>query len=149
MTQIEQIRAEIEMKEDNIIKSIKKYLDEDDVKYFDVAIKQCDKEELKRKIIAHSHYIYSSTLCDEIENVINYLTNLKELGYTEINNTYSDDFEAYKYEEEDDDEYQIRIENLIRDEIEHIKEKKEQYRKDQEEIKRLEKRLKELKSKKK
>jgi hypothetical protein len=141
MAQIEQIR------EEDIIKSIKKYLDEDDKKYFDAAIKQCVKEELKRKIVSHSHYIYSSILCDGIENVIKYLTNLKELGYTEINTCY-DDFEAYKYEEEDDEEYQIRIENLIRDEIGRIKEKEEQYRKDQEEIKRLEKRIKELKSKK-
>lgn len=136
------------MKEENIIKNIKKYLDEDDKKYFDVAISQCNKEELKRKIVAHSHYIYSSILCDGIENVINYLTNLKELGYTKINTCY-DDFEAYKYEEEDDDEYEGRIYKLITDEIEHIKEKEEQDRKDQEEIKRLEKRLRELKSKKK
>ena len=73
---------------------------------------------------------------------------LKELGYTEINTCYGD-FEAYKYEEEDDNEFSIRIEKLIGDEIEHIKEKEEQDRKDKEEIKRLEKRLRELKSKKK
>lgn len=136
------------MTEENIIKSIKKYLDEDDKKYFDVAIRQCDKEELKRKIVKHPLYINCSKLCDGIENVINYLTSLKEQGYTDIN-TFYDDFEVYKYEEEEDDEYQIRVEKLIGDEIEHIKEKEEQDRKDEEEIKRLEARIRQLKSKKK
>lgn len=136
------------MAEENIIKGIKKYLDEDDKKYFDVAIRQCNKEELKRKIVNHPLYINCSTFCDGIENVINYLTSLKEQGYTEINTCY-DDFEAYKYGEEEDEEYQIRIDKLIRDEIEHIRKKEEQDRKDEEEIKRLEKRLRELKSKKK
>ena len=107
------------MTEEDIIKSIRNYFDVDDKKDFNAAISQCDKEELKRKIVNQSLHINCSKLCDGIENVINYLTNLKEQGYTNIS-----DFEVYKYGKEDDNEYQIRIERLIRDKIEHIRKKR-------------------------
>ncbi len=103
------------MTEENIIKNLRNYFDVEDKEDFDAAISQCDKEKLKRKNVNQSLHIK----CDGIENVINFLTNLKEQGYTNIS-----DFEVYKYGKENINEYESRIYKIITDEIEHIREKR-------------------------
>lgn len=142
--------------EDRIKIQLRECLGKDKEKYLDEAIQSIsihNKSLLERAIVNHPLGIEEKKLFDvDIDVLIKYLTNLKEMGYTSISQRWSgyedNYFEADKFGQETDDEYISRLYDIIIEEIYALKEKEEEARKDQEEIKRLEKRLRILKSKK-
>lgn len=140
--------------EDRIKIDLRKCLSTDYVKYLDKAIEEInDKSLLERKIVNHPLEIEEEKMFEvDIDKSIKYLTTLKEMGYTSISQSWSgyesNHFEANQFGQETDDEYISRLYDIVIKEIDGLKEKEEEARKDQEEIKRLEKRIRELKSKK-
>lgn len=87
-----------------------------------------------------------------IDNTINYLLELKNDGWTGIDEKWSgyedNYFVAYKYIKEPEDAYKFRLENFIKDYIPDIIAKEEKIKEKEEMIKKLKKELNELKNKK-
>ena len=140
--------------EDRIKIDLRKCLSTGYEKYLDKAIEEInDKSLLEREIVNHPLEIEEEKMFEvDIDESIKYLTTLKEMGYTSISQRWSgyesNYFEANQFGQETDDEYISRLYEIITKEIDGLKEEEEKARKDQKEIKRLEKRIRELKSKK-
>lgn len=140
--------------EDRIKIQLRACLGKDKEKYLEKAIESIhDKSLFEREIVNHPLEIEEKELFnDDIEKTIKFLTDLKEKGYTSISqywSGYEDNyFRADKYELETDDEYTTRLYHIVNKEIDSLIEKEEEARKDQEEIKKLEARIRQLKSKK-
>ena len=140
------------MIEEKIKKLVKFELFDEDLKYFERAIASVkDQKLLERQIVNHSLTIdYDRLFANDIDDTIKYITELKEQGYTSISEVWfgyeENDFEADKYEQETDDEYVNRLNSLLNEEIKKIKEEVKKSIRKSEEIKRLENRIKELKS---
>jgi basic membrane lipoprotein Med (substrate-binding protein (PBP1-ABC) superfamily) len=140
------------MIEEKIKKLVKLELFDEDLKYFERAIASVEDQKLLERQIANHYLIldHDRLFANDIDDTIKYISELKEQGYTSISEVwygYEDNgFEADKYEQETDDEYVNRLVSLLEEEIKKIKEKVKESIRKSEEIKRLENRIKELKS---
>ena len=111
---------------------------------------QSNAKEQERKIVEHCLGIDKDDLFDNIDTTILFLKELKEKGFTRIEERwsgYEDNYlVAIKMEQEDDDEYSDRIALTIQEIICKEEIKVDNERKKQKQIKELEKKIQELKN---
>ena len=86
----------------------------------------CKTDALTRRKVWHSTYISKDSIFSNIDSVIEYLQNLKKEGYVYLEEEWTGyenyDINAFKYEEEHDDEYYNRLrDHLYRIIMERIK----------------------------